>query len=69
MWNILIRYAHIRIKRVPEMERVALCPIIPNFDCKPRLLLDVGANVELKKEHFPLDFNKISFAFGFSYSF
>ena len=25
--------------------------------------------VELKKEHFPLDFNKISFAFGFSYSF
>ena len=24
---------------------------------------------ELKKEGFPLDFNKISFAFGFSYSF
>ena len=48
----VVMAAHVIIKRIPEMERVALCPIIPNFDRKPRLLLDVGANVELKKEHF-----------------
>ncbi len=43
--------AHIIIRRLKEMERVALCPIVPNFDGNPRLILDVGANVELKKEH------------------
>lgn len=44
--------AHLIIRRIKEMERVALCPIIPNFDGHPRLLLDVGANVELKAEHY-----------------
>ena len=44
--------AHLIIRRIPQMERVALCPIIPNFDGHPRLLLDVGANVELKPEHY-----------------
>ncbi|MCR5231901.1 MAG: phosphate acyltransferase PlsX [Acholeplasmatales bacterium] len=44
--------AHLIIRRLPQMERVALCPIIPNFDGNPRLLLDVGANVELKPEHY-----------------
>lgn len=43
--------AHLIIRRLPQMERVALCPIIPNFDGNPRLILDVGANVELKPEH------------------
>jgi len=42
--------AHVIIRRLPQMERVALCPIIPNFDGKHRLMLDVGANVELKPE-------------------
>jgi glycerol-3-phosphate acyltransferase PlsX len=44
--------AHLIVRRLKQMERVALCPIIPNFDKKPRLLLDVGANVELRPEHF-----------------
>lgn len=43
--------SHVIIRRIPEMERVALCPIIPNFDGNARLMLDVGANVELKPEH------------------
>lgn len=42
---------HLLIRRLPQMERVALCPFVPNLDGHPRLLLDVGANVELKKEH------------------
>ncbi len=43
--------AHLLVRRLPQMDRVALCPFIPNMDGHPRLLLDVGANVELKKEH------------------
>lgn len=43
--------AHLLVRRLPQMERVALCPFVPNLDGRPRLLLDVGANVELKKEH------------------
>lgn len=43
--------AHLLVRRLPQMERVALCPFIPNLDGRARLLLDVGANVELKKEH------------------
>lgn len=47
----VVMAAHLIIKRLKQMERVALCPIIPNLDGNPRLLLDVGANVELKPEH------------------
>lgn len=47
----VVMAAHLIIRRLKQMERVALCPIIPNFDGHPRLLLDVGANVELKPEH------------------
>lgn len=43
--------AHLIIRRLPQMDRVALCPFVPNLDGRYRLLLDVGANVELKKEH------------------
>ena len=46
----VVMAAHVIIRRLPQMERVALCPIIPNFDGKHRLILDVGANVELKPE-------------------
>ncbi len=42
--------AHLLVRRLPQMERVALCPFVPNMDGHHRLLLDVGANVELKKE-------------------
>ena len=48
----VIMAAHLIIRRLPCMERVALCPIIPNFDGKPRLILDCGANVELKPNHY-----------------
>lgn len=43
--------AHLIIRRLPQMERVALCPLAPNLDGQPRLLLDVGANVELEVRH------------------
>lgn len=46
----VVMAAHVIIRRLPQMERVALCPIIPNFDGHHRLMLDVGANVELKPE-------------------
>lgn len=42
---------HLLVRRLPGMERIALCPFLPNLDGNPRLLLDVGANVELKPEH------------------
>ncbi len=48
----LIIGAHLVIRRMKQMQRVALCPIIPSFDGKGKLLLDVGANVELKPEHY-----------------
>lgn len=47
----VVMAAHVIIRRLKQMERVALCPIIPNFDGHARLMLDVGANVELKVEH------------------
>lgn len=43
--------SHLLVRRLPQVERIALCPIIPNFDGHPRLLLDVGANIELRSEH------------------
>ena len=43
--------AHIIIKRIPQMSRVALAPIIPCTDGSKKLILDVGANVELRPEH------------------
>ena len=43
--------AHIIIKRIPGMSRVALAPIMPTVDGRGRILLDVGGNVELRPEH------------------
>lgn len=43
--------AHLIIRKLKQVSRVGLCPIIPSFDKKGRLLLDVGANVELRPEH------------------
>ncbi len=48
----LVIGAHLIIKRIKLMQRVALCPIVPSFDGRGKLLLDVGANVELKPEHY-----------------
>lgn len=36
---------------MPLMHRVALAPIIPSTDGRGRILLDVGANIELRSEH------------------
>ncbi len=47
----LIVGAHLVIKRMEKMHRVALAPIIPSVDQKGRILLDVGANIELRAEH------------------
>ncbi|MDG0888535.1 phosphate acyltransferase PlsX [Paracholeplasma manati] len=47
----LIVGAHLVIKRMEKMHRVALAPIIPSVDQKGRILLDVGANIELRPEH------------------
>lgn len=47
----VVMAAHLIIRRLKQMERVALCPIMPNLDGNPRLMLDVGANVELRPEH------------------
>lgn len=47
----VVMAAHLIIRRLKQMERVALCPLLPNLDGNPRLMLDVGANVELKPEH------------------
>ncbi len=46
-----IAAAHLVIRRIKGMKRVALCPTLPNIGGKSRLLLDVGANVELRSEH------------------
>ncbi len=43
--------SHLVIKRLKGMKRVALCPTLPYFDGKNRLLLDVGANTEIRPEH------------------
>ncbi len=47
----VIMASHLIIRRLQQMDRVALCPIIPNYDGRARLILDVGANIELKPEH------------------
>lgn len=43
--------AHLIIRRIKGMKRVALCPRLPELGGKSRFLLDVGANTELKSEH------------------
>lgn len=43
--------AHLIVRRLPGMSRVALCPVIPSLDGSGRLMLDVGANVNLEPEH------------------
>lgn len=43
--------SHLIIRRIKGMKRVALCPELPLFAGKKRLLLDVGANTEIKPLH------------------
>ncbi len=46
----LVVGAHLFLKRMDNMRRTAICPIIPSVSGKKTLLLDSGANVELKPE-------------------
>lgn len=43
--------AHMIVKKLPGMARIALCPTLPLIGGKHRLLLDCGGNVEIKPEH------------------
>lgn len=49
--QVLVVGAHLIIRRMKQMHRVALAPIIPSLDGKGKILLDVGANVELRPNH------------------
>jgi glycerol-3-phosphate acyltransferase PlsX len=49
--QVVIVGAHMVVRKLKQVSRVALCPIIPSLDGKGRILLDVGANVELRPEH------------------
>lgn len=51
----LVVGGHFIIRRMPQMKRVAIAPIIPSYDGRGRILLDSGANVDFKPEHL-LDF-------------
>ncbi|HHW79331.1 MAG TPA: phosphate acyltransferase PlsX [Acholeplasmataceae bacterium] len=42
---------HFALKRMPQMRRVAIAPIIPSYDKRGKILLDSGANVDLRAEH------------------
>ena len=43
--------AHLIVRKMKCMHRVALAPIVPSLDGRGKILLDVGANVELRAEH------------------
>lgn len=47
----VIAGAHLIVRRIKGMKRVALAPVLPPFAGKSRLLLDVGANTEVRPEH------------------
>ena len=47
----VVTAAHLVIRRIKGMKRTALRPMLPNMGGKHRLLLDVGANIELRSEH------------------
>lgn len=47
----LVVGGHFIIRRMPQMKRVAIAPIVPSYDQRGRILLDSGANVDFKPEH------------------
>lgn len=42
--------AHLKLRRLPGLKRLALCPTLPAIGGKERLMLDVGANTEMRPE-------------------
>lgn len=47
----LVVGGHLIIKKLANMSRIAIAPTIPSLDKRGRILLDCGANVELKPNH------------------
>ena len=47
----VIAAAHVHIGRIKGMKRCALCPTIPTFKDGGTLMLDVGANTDIRPEH------------------
>lgn len=47
----LIAGAHILVRRMPGFKRTAIAPVIPSLSGKPTILLDCGANLEIRPEH------------------
>lgn len=43
--------AHLIIRRISGMKRVALCPSVPTFKEGGAIMLDVGANIDIKPEY------------------
>lgn len=39
------------LKKLPQMRRMAIAPIIPSLDGKGKVLMDSGANLDLRPEH------------------
>ncbi len=47
----VIAAAHVHVGRIKGMKRCALCPTIPTFKENGTLMLDVGANTDIRPEH------------------
>jgi phosphate acyltransferase len=47
----LVVGGHFIVRRMKNMHRVAIAPIIPSIDGRGRILLDAGANIDFKPEH------------------
>lgn len=47
----VISAAHVHIGRIKGMKRCALCPTIPTFKETGAMMLDVGANTDIRPEH------------------
>lgn len=47
----LIAGAHILVRRMPGFKRSAIAPLIPSVSGKETILLDCGANLEIRPEH------------------
>lgn len=47
----LVVGGHFIVRRMKEMKRVAIAPVIPNYYKKGIVLLDAGANVDFRPEH------------------
>ncbi len=47
----LVLASHLILKKMPLMQRIAIAPMFNSFDNRTRILLDAGANTELKPQH------------------